>query len=90
MVKRFTLSCREATDLTEQKLRGELPLLGKARLFFHQALCGACRRYERQSRLLERFFSTKKAAAQDLPKAPGLEEKILSRIEEQERDETNG
>lgn len=70
MMKRFMLSCQAATGLMEKKHREKLSFGEKMELLLHTAMCGACRRYEKQSRFLENLFRAK----QEDPGLPVLEE----------------
>ncbi len=77
------LSCSAATELMEKKLIERLTSGERLKLFFHAAVCDACRRYEKQSRLLETFLKSKEQAP--LPNelteiAQGLEEKIMEKL----------
>lgn len=84
MKNQLMLSCRAATELVEKKLREKLSLGERTKLFFHTAFCSACRRYEKQSLLLEQLFKKKGAPENDSrieAQARDLEEKILKQIE---------
>ena len=84
MMKKLMLSCKTATGLMEKKHLERLSIRERIQLAFHTTLCDACRRYEQQSRLLERLFKSKAAG----PVSPGLkkesaelEEKILQQLD---------
>ncbi|HFA51471.1 MAG TPA: hypothetical protein ENJ95_20855 [Bacteroidetes bacterium] len=87
MMNKLMLSCKAATELMEKKYRGELTFKEKMQLSFHTAMCGACRRYEEQSRFIERLFRSKQEGpAENAAKEEGakeLEEKILQRLNAQ-------
>jgi hypothetical protein len=85
MIRKLMLSCRAATALMEKKQREEISFSERVSLAMHTALCSACRQYERQSALMEKLFSKKRAPAgeQELDQAASaLEKKILNKLDE--------
>ncbi len=50
------LSCRAATLLIEKQQEKKLGLRERLQLRWHLTLCEACRRYESQSRVLEKWL----------------------------------
>ncbi len=86
MMQKLMLPCKAATGLMEKKHSGELSLLEKIQLHFHTKMCEACRRYEEQSKLIERWFkSREKAPVSPELEQPSeeLEERILQRLDTQ-------
>ena len=56
LIATLMLSCRKATELTERReLR---PLTGGERLglWFHSGICAGCRRYKRDSMLIDQWL----------------------------------
>lgn len=84
MMKRFLLSCKAATELMEKRLRKELTIGERFRLFLHTAMCDACRLYARQTTLLEKLFKARHQADPGPGEDAGIEElqkKILKHLE---------
>jgi len=48
------LSCLKATELIEKKLHVQLSFKEKIRLKMHKSMCNACRRYDEQSKILDK------------------------------------
>lgn len=85
MIRKIMLSCQAATALMEKKHREEISRSERIRLAMHLALCSACRQYERQSALMEKWFRKGRPAASDREldqAASDLEQKILRKMEE--------
>ncbi len=47
------LSCLKATELIEKKLHIKLSVKEKLRLKMHKSMCNACRRYDKQSKIMD-------------------------------------
>jgi len=47
------LSCLKATELIEKKLHIQLSFKEKLRLKMHKSMCNACRRYDKQSKIMD-------------------------------------
>ena len=47
------LSCLKATELIEKKLHVKLSIKEKLRLKMHKSMCNACRRYDKQSKIID-------------------------------------
>lgn len=47
------LSCLKATELIEKKLHIKISLKEKLRLKIHKSMCNACRRYDKQSKIMD-------------------------------------
>ena len=62
-------SCTEASRLASRSLNEKLPASRRFGLWFHQRMCGLCRRYARQLKFLS------DAAAKSEENAPPPEEK---------------
>lgn len=83
MIKQWKLSCRAATELMERKLREELNRSERLKLNVHTLICSACRRYEKQTQLIEQLFSAKERVAIETrteAQVELLEEKILEEL----------
>jgi len=52
------LSCLKATELIEKKLHIKLSLKEKLRLKMHKSMCNACRRYDKQSKIMDNALKT--------------------------------
>lgn len=86
--KKMIRSCRDATALMEKKHREPLLFAERLHLLVHKAVCAACRRYDRQSALLERIFTARQKGVtrQDIDsQTVELEEKILRELDRQDR-----
>lgn len=57
-------SCREATRLASRALDQPLPFKSRLAMLMHLSICGACRAYRRQIRLIDRLVRARPA---DLP-----------------------
>ncbi|MBI1228081.1 MAG: hypothetical protein GC192_22805 [Bacteroidetes bacterium] len=87
-MNKLMLSCEAATGLMEKQHTGEISFFGKMQLAFHTKMCDACRRYEEQSRLIERLFKVKENApvSPELEKeSAALEEKIIQQLNGQKQ-----
>lgn len=72
------LSCAKATELMEKKFHFKLSYTEKIQLELHKMMCDACKRYEKQSEIIE-----KGVKAQTSSKKNDLEidtEKLKSQI----------
>ncbi len=47
------LSCSKATELMEKKFHFKLSITEKIQLELHKLMCDACKRYEKQSEIIE-------------------------------------
>ncbi len=54
----FFLSCLKATELIEKRFHFKLSLTEKIQLELHKMMCDACRRYEKQSEIIEEQIET--------------------------------
>ncbi|MCB0633711.1 MAG: hypothetical protein R2824_31750 [Saprospiraceae bacterium] len=89
MINRWKLSCRAATELMERQLREELNRSEKIKLGLHTLICSACRRYEKQTQLIEQLFRAKEKAAMEAKTEAQieiLEEKILEELKRKDLD----
>lgn len=53
----YLVSCEIATFLIEKKLNNALTSKEKVQLFVHEIMCSVCRKYEKQSRMLDQLLS---------------------------------
>lgn len=70
----------------EKKHTGEVSFLEKIQLACHKRICEACRRYEEQSKLIERLLKDKMnvpAPPESEQQSKDLEAKILRRLDGQ-------
>lgn len=72
------LRCREVTEVVAEAK--SLPVWRKPELWFHLAICGACRLYAKQMQLLK--LGAKKLAGKhvDIQAEKKLEEEILKKL----------
>ncbi len=79
------LSCKEATKLMEINHHQPLRFGQRMNLFFHTMMCSACRRYEKQSEILEKLFKGKKSGIVETDleqQTEKLKEKILNGLKD--------
>ncbi|SEW36202.1 hypothetical protein [Chitinophaga arvensicola] len=69
--------CKEATLLAEKQLQQPLPLLQRIGLQFHLLYCFFCRRYVKQSRIIDQQLRALQAS-----EGPALEESVKLQWEE--------
>jgi len=77
-------SCQRATELIEKKYVAELSLIEEVKLKMHLGICGACKKYSKQSALIEKIV--KEIAARDGESVNDilfLQERIIRKIDEQ-------
>lgn len=55
----YLVSCETATFLIEKKLDSGLTSKQKVQLFVHEMICSVCRKYEKQSRMLDQLLRKK-------------------------------
>ena len=58
------LKCRDVPEHAEQFADGQLPFRARLSLYFHLLMCGHCRRYLRQLKLLLRLLPEAEAQKQ--------------------------
>ncbi|NCT15997.1 MAG: hypothetical protein COW67_00920 [Flavobacteriales bacterium CG18_big_fil_WC_8_21_14_2_50_32_9] len=77
------LSCKKATEMVEQDKIVSLSLVDRLKLKLHISVCKACKVYQKQSDLLDTFFSKSKDL-DDIPteENPQLKNKILKQLDE--------
>lgn len=56
---RFMISCKKAGQLIEKKNEGQLSLKESIQLRLHTLMCGLCRLYEEQSKLIDALLKKK-------------------------------
>lgn len=84
-MNKLMLSCQAATALIEKRHREEISFVERMQLSMHVFLCSACKQYQRQSALIEKFFTAEPPPVidQELEVAAAkLEEKILRQLDE--------
>ncbi len=65
----FIVSCEKSSFLIEKKLAGIISMKERGQLFIHKLICDVCRKYEKQSIILDAILR-KKIAANDMPILP--------------------
>jgi hypothetical protein len=55
----FVISCEKSSFLIEKKLAGVISLKEQGQLFVHKLICSVCRKYEKQSILLDALLRKK-------------------------------
>ena len=48
------LNCKEATMLASKKQEGEITLIERIKLYYHNKMCIICKRFEQQIRIISR------------------------------------
>jgi len=75
------LSCLKATELIEKKLYSRLSFKEKLQLKIHKLMCKACRRYEKQSELIEKGVANAYKNIQLDYSMDGLKKRIVKSLE---------
>jgi len=70
----WMISCKQAIDLISKKEEGKLSFLNRAKLIKHLAVCGICRLFMYQSRMIGKNVS-------------GLEDRMDIKLSEPEKTE---
>jgi hypothetical protein len=83
----LNLSCKKATEMVEQDKIISLSFVDKIKLKIHLSICKACKKYEKQSQLIDDFFNINKKKYSSLTNInieenPELKKYILKRLEE--------
>ena len=76
------LSCKKATELVEKNAVVGLSWNENIQLKMHTSMCSACKKYESQSKIIDKFLdqiNSKNPVKKELPKE--VKEKIISEIE---------
>lgn len=79
------LSCKKAAEMIEQEKIVSLSFIDKLNLKFHLSICKKCQNYQKQSQLIDDFFS-KESHEEDVEKNiplkenPQLKETILNKL----------
>jgi hypothetical protein len=81
------ISCKRAAELISRSLDGRLPGWRRLVLGFHLGLCGKCRRFRRQSELLQRAG---RLLRQRGPTGAALSEAARARIKQAIRQQGHG
>jgi hypothetical protein len=74
---KWTLTCRDATELASRGMDERLPFANRMALRFHLAICENCARFNRQLQDMRRLFREETTADED---APGLDPDARQRI----------
>ncbi|MDT8410838.1 MAG: hypothetical protein RQ875_00125 [Vicingaceae bacterium] len=82
------LSCKKATEMVEQEKIESLSFVDKVKLKLHLSVCKACQGYQKQSQLIDSFFSRENHELHDnelgkdipLEENPKLKEDILAKL----------
>ncbi|MBK8228181.1 MAG: hypothetical protein IPK70_13535 [Flavobacteriales bacterium] len=74
-----SVSCRKATMLIERRVLKPLGLSERLRLWLHLRICTACRSYQRQSAMIDRWMQQRRDIGQP-PDAEALQRSVLKRI----------
>ncbi|HHJ39477.1 MAG: hypothetical protein AXA67_09185 [Methylothermaceae bacteria B42] len=72
------LSCKEATELVSKSMDTQLPWRERLALRLHLALCGMCRKYRMQLRMMQKVIQ--KSSAEDWLPPVHLSEEAKQRI----------
>lgn len=81
----LNLSCKKATEMVEQDKIVSLSFVDKVKLKIHLSVCKACKIYEKQSKLIDNFFTATKHSDLsniEIEENPELKETIIKKINE--------
>jgi len=74
------VSCEIASLLIEKKLANALTMGEKRQLFIHNLICKACRKYEKQSIMLDTILRKKIGANQDSFKGISIDKSLIEKF----------
>jgi hypothetical protein len=74
------ISCEKSSFLTEKKLAKDISFSEKSQLFIHTLICKACRNYEKQSKTLDAFLSSKLSLTNAKKEASSIDINTLNKI----------
>jgi len=75
------ISCRKATELTEKRIHFGLTIGEFVRWRMHTALCSACRRYSKQSVIIEKALERTVSSNSATPEVSDSDvQKVLKKI----------
>ncbi len=80
MMKRLMLSCKKATEMMEKKITFGLSPAEKFQLFVHTMMCDACKTYQKQSVLLDKFLTKHSEQMEPKSNLPTLPEEVKAKI----------
>jgi len=84
LVHAVVLSCKKATELLDKQSLFELRWLERTQLRWHKSICNSCKRYEKQSALIDHILRNALYNPEDINipivRNEELEKKILSRL----------
>ena len=84
MFKKIMLSCYKATELVEKSNFSGLSAMEKIRLRMHLSVCDACKKYQKQSALLNQLLTESPTGKNTLEESEveKLNDTIIKKIEE--------
>jgi len=89
MVKKFNISCDEATTICDKSQYGEATFLDKVKLTWHLFMCRICAKYSKQNSIMTQVYQLKSSDCKEIHKCMSSEEKVLLRTEMKEFQEHN-
>jgi predicted transglutaminase-like cysteine proteinase len=81
LIHMLLLSCRQATELIEKKLHGQLSWREEVQLKAHKMICEACSRYEQQSSLIEKGIGARQVKELKAKDIERLKQAINQKLE---------
>ena len=76
----FIVSCEKSSFLIEKKLAGVISMKEQGQLFIHKLICDACRKYEKQSELLDSLLRRKIAGNKTPPSSNIFDKSSVEKI----------
>jgi hypothetical protein len=76
----FVVSCEKSSFLIEKKLAGVLSIKEHSQLFIHKLICDVCRKYEKQSILLDTLLRKKITGAPSFISSNKLDQNSIDKL----------
>lgn len=83
LIDTLNVSCRKASELIEQRELRSLGACKRLGLWYHLRICAACKTYEKQSALIDRWLERGRDGKQVIDSFP-LEQAVLQRVDKSE------
>ncbi|WP_018344487.1 hypothetical protein [Cytophaga aurantiaca] len=76
----FVVSCEKSSFLIEKKLAGALSMKEHSQLFIHKLICDVCRKYEKQSILLDNLLRKKIAGNNSTSPSANIDQNRIEKL----------
>jgi hypothetical protein len=76
----FVVSCEKSSFLIEKKLAGALSMKERSQLFIHKLICDVCRKYEKQSILLDDLLRRKIAGNDSIIPSESIDQNSIEKL----------